>query len=95
MRRTHAHVPPLGWQIRSVAVKARDAPERLAQVDAVLLAEPPSGGSGIPARDATVRPRAENDPALPRDVVPQPPEEGAGAPAGRYLRPRLAPAPGA
>lgn len=95
MHRTHSPAPQLGWQVRSVAVKARDAPERLAQAYALLLAEPPSGGSGMPAQDETVRPRAETDPAIPRGVMPQHLDEGEGVHAGRYLRPRLDPAPGA
>ena len=95
MRRTHSQAPPLGWQVRSVAVTARDAPERLAQVYALLLAEPPLGGSGMPSRDAPVRPSAENDPALPRGVVPQHLNEGEVVHAGRHLCSRLDPAPGA
>ena len=59
MRRERSHVPPMGWQVRSVASNPRDGPERLAQVYALLLApavQPVQQGDAADARAEHARP---------------------------------------
>jgi hypothetical protein len=58
MRRARSHVPPLGWQVQSVAITACDGPERVAQVYALLLerrARPVSCGDTADSRADNTR----------------------------------------
>jgi hypothetical protein len=71
------------WQIHSVPIRARDGPERLAQVYQLLL----QPGSLSHTRRTTFRPsRVSGYPVS---------QAKEGSHAGRDLRPRLHPTPGA
>lgn len=79
------------WQIRSVPVKARDGPERLTHVYHLLLESRP-----VARLEQEVFPHATWDGAQPiESCVASAGEAKERSDAGRDLRPRLHPAPGA
>jgi hypothetical protein len=107
MRRECSHVPPLEWQVRSIAINARDGPERVAQVYTLLLAptvQPEQHSVTTDARADARHEYADEAPAADpltseasseaRRANGNQNSKGDGY-AGGYLRPRLDPAPGA
>jgi hypothetical protein len=107
MRRERSHVPPLGWQVRSIVINARDGPERVAQAYALLLAPMVQSVQRGETADARADSRQEHAGEHPsadplssgasseaRGVNSNQNSKGDGY-AGGHLRPRLDPAPGA